>query len=229
MARQPKVWVSLSGGLDSTALLSALMYRRGGHEPQVCAISFSYGQRHARELVAAKDIAGYFGVPHQIVYLPTLSSPALTQGQPVPHGHYAEDTMVDTVVQGRNLLMASTAVALAGKGDSVVFAVHSGDHAIYPDCREEFWAPLRAAVRRAYEVDLVTPYIGLSKAEIVAVGIAAEAPFGLSWSCYEGGDVHCGRCGTCVERAEAFHVAGIPDPTVYADTTFWRKATEGRA
>lgn len=215
------VYVSLSGGMDSTALVAVVQ----GQDDPVVGVSFHYGQRHAKELSAAAAVAAHYGIEHRVVELPRLSSPALTEGGPVPHGHYAADTMALTVVQGRNLLFLSTLVGLTQPGDTVAIGVHSGDHAIYADCRAEFIGPVRQAVAAAYNVDVLAPFLNKSKDEIAKTGALLGAPFHLSWSCYEGGDVHCGRCGTCVERAEAFHLAGVADPTAYKDTQFWREVT----
>ncbi len=214
------IYLSFSGGMDSTALLA----RAVADSSDVVAVSFRYGQRHVREVRSATAIAAQYGVRRAVVDLPHLSSPSLTGDQPVPHGHYAAESMKATVVQGRNLLFIAALVGMAQPGDEVWVGVHAGDHAVYGDCRPAFIYPLQDALRAAYGVELVVPYIDTDKAGIARDGAAHEAPLGLSWSCYEGGDVHCGRCGTCVERAEAFHLAGLPDPTVYADAEFWREA-----
>jgi len=219
--------VVFSGGLDSTSVL-ALSVATGA--PTV-AVSFEYGQKHSRELLSARTICETLGVPHQTIDLTGLfhGSALLREAvTPVPDGHYAEDSMKATVIGGRNLLFAAVAIAAVEEGGSVWVGVHSGDHFVYPDCREEFWAPLRALVGEAYAVAVVTPFLGKSKAEALTLGAAVGAPYELSWSCYKGGEgesaLHCGRCGTCVERAEAFHLAGIEDPTGYADPEFWRTA-----
>ncbi len=218
--------VVLSGGLDSTCAL-ALTIEGGGED--VAAISFDYGQRHVRELEAAHAVAGFFRIPHRVMNLRGfLEGSALIGEEEVPEGHYSDESMSATVVNGRNLLFAATAVAQAIEGESVVFGVHAGDHPIYPDCRPDFWVPLARAVRDAYSVSLETPFIGLTKAELLTIGINAGAPVHLTWSCYQGEGRHCGRCGTCVERAEAFHLAGVDDPTIYEDPAYWQTATAGR-
>jgi 7-cyano-7-deazaguanine synthase len=127
------------------------------------------------------------------------------------------------VVQGRNLLFAAIACALAEPGDLIWFGVHAGDHPIYRDCRPEFWLGLSKIMQAAYDVSTITPFLGASKADIARTGHALKVPYEMTWSCYVGGAVHCGRCGTCVERAEAFYLAMVPDPTTYADDTFWRE------
>jgi 7-cyano-7-deazaguanine synthase len=221
--------VVLSGGMDSTvALATALRDMEFGDTIQ--AVSFSYGQRHKKELAAARAVVDYYtGIPYRVISLDGLmSGSALLYEGDVPHGHYAEENMKSTVVQGRNLLFASAAVAATGStGNAKVWlGVHAGDHPIYPDCRPEFWDRLRGLVFDAYGVALHTPFLGISKADVAKRGAALNAPLGLTWSCYEGGEIHCGKCGTCVERAEAFHLAGVPDPTPYADADFWREAVK---
>lgn len=217
--------VVLSGGMDSTvALAVANSELQPGDTIQ--AVSFAYGQRHKKELTAAQAVAHYFTVPHRVISLDGLmSGSALLYGGEVPHGHYAEENMKATVVQGRNLLFASAAVAATGTDENpkVWLGVHAGDHPIYPDCRPEFWDRLRGLVKDAYGVALYTPFLNISKAEVAKVGHRLGAPLGLTWSCYEGGEIHCGRCGTCVERAEAISLAGVPDPTPYADAEFWKE------
>lgn len=213
--------VVLSGGMDSAA---ALTFAVQGHA-DTRAISFDYGQRHSRELASATAVAAHYAIPHHIVNVRGLlhGSSLLFAGD-VPEGHYAEASMKSTVVNGRNLLFASVAVAAAQPGSTLFFGVHAGDHPVYPDCRPEFWEGLRWVVRDAYDVTLATPFVMWEKRDIVSWGAANGTPFHLTWSCYQGGDQHCGRCGTCVERAEAFSLAGVEDPTAYADHLFWRTA-----
>lgn len=212
------IHLSLSGGLDSTTLLALAMEE----EDRVVPYSFDYGQRHVRELQSADAVAQHYGLDVIPLVLPRLSSPSLTGTQDIPHGHYAADTMVATIVNGRNLMFISTLVSKAEPGDEVWIGVHAGDHAIYPDCRPAFIDPLARAIRAAYDVDLVAPFLDNSKSQIVDKAARLHAPLVLSWSCYEGDTIHCGRCGTCVERAEAFHLAGVHDPTLYRDVDYWR-------
>lgn len=209
--------VLCSGGLDST---TALALERG---PDVTAISIEYGQRHVRELNAAAHVAAFYGVTHVIIPAKgLLTGSALLGAAPVPDGRYDDESMRITVVPGRNLLFAALAVAYAaGLGaDRVVMGMHAGDHPIYPDCRPDFIGPLAQAVESAYGVELTAPFLMVDKAEIVRRGAAVGVPYELTWSCYKGGGLHCGRCGTCVERIEAFRLAGVPDPTTYADPEF---------
>ncbi len=215
--------VVFSGGLDSTVLLSHLLHERH----TVRALSIHYGQRHARELQAAQTIARKLSVEHRIADLrglaPLLSGSSLTSDDlPVPEGHYAETSMKATVVPNRNMILLSVAAgwALSVGAEAVAYAAHGGDHAIYPDCRPEFADAVDAALRLAdwKPMRLLRPFVGRTKADLVRLGAQLCAPLDLTWSCYCGGDLHCGRCGTCIERREAFHLAGVPDPTAYAPT-----------
>jgi 7-cyano-7-deazaguanine synthase len=210
-----------SGGMDSTVLLYHLL----DAGQSVAALSVDYGQRHKREIEAAAAICGRLEVEHRIADLqglaPLMTGSSLTDPSvEVPHGHYEEETMKATVVPNRNMLLLATATAwaLARKAETVAYAAHSGDHAIYPDCREEFAEAMDRAIQLAdwHKVRLQRPFVELSKADIVRRGAELGVPFAETWSCYEGGEVHCGRCGTCVERREAFHLAGVKDPTVYS-------------
>lgn len=205
------VHVSFSGGLDSTALLTRAVRSRGAENVQ--AVSMWYGQRHRRELEAAERIAGALGVPWGTLNLMGLLSGGALLGEgAVPEGHYAAPSMALTVVHGRNLLFASALISRARPGDEVWLGVHAGDHFIYPDCRPEFITNL-AATARTYGVEVRAPWVDITKSAIVAA--EPGAPYELTWSCYNGRKLHCGRCGTCVERAEAFAEAGVQDPTAY--------------
>jgi len=216
-----KTLVIYSGGLDSTVLLYRLL-REGA---EVHALSVDYGQRHRCELDRARRICAEAGVPHRVADLsavrPLLAGSSLTSPEiPVAEGHYTEASMKSTVVPNRNMILLALATghALSVGATRVAYAAHSGDHAIYPDCREAFAGAMAAAMRLCdwTEVELLRPFVGWTKAEIARHGAEIDAPLGLTWSCYRGGDVHCGRCGTCIERREAFDLAGLPDPTDYA-------------
>ncbi|MFM9167536.1 MAG: 7-cyano-7-deazaguanine synthase QueC [Verrucomicrobiota bacterium] len=217
MARTALIY---SGGVDSTVLLAHLLAE--GRE--VHCLSVDYGQRHRRELEAARAICAHYGVDHRLADLralaPLFGSNALTGGVKVPEGHYEEESMKATVVPNRNMLLISvaTAWAVSLKAESVAYGAHGGDHAIYPDCRPEFAEALDRAVRLAdwHEVRLERPFVKMDKAAIVRRGAELDVPFSLTWSCYVGGERHCGKCGTCVERKEAFRLAGVTDPTDYA-------------
>lgn len=214
------VIVVLSGGLDSTVLL----YHHIAQKIPVKALSVNYGQKHAREVDAASAICRELGIPHETADLRgithLLAGSSLTSKDiPVPDGHYAEENMKATVVPNRNMILiaVATAWAIAGNFEAVSYAAHSGDHAIYPDCREEFVQALDRAVQLAdwRPVKILRPFVGMTKAEVVKRGAELGVPFERTWSCYKGGDTHCGACGTCVERREAFVLAGIKDPTEY--------------
>jgi 7-cyano-7-deazaguanine synthase len=217
-----KIVAVISGGLDSGVMLGR--FQDQGHT--VTALSVNYGQRHRRELDFARQLAAHYGVPWTLADLSALRPLFIGSSQTddtiaVPHGHYAAESMKVTVVPNRNMLLLATAGALAmgSRADAVAFAAHAGDHTIYPDCREEFVVAMRRVLGLAdwHQVDLLCPFLHRTKAEIVLQGARMAFPFALTYSCYEGEEDHCGRCGTCVERREAFALAGVSDPTVYAE------------
>lgn len=209
--------------MDSVTLAHLLV--REGYEPHLVAVD--YGQRHVKELEYAELCADRLGAGFDVADLRSvgrmLSGSALTDDVAVPHGHYAASNMAVTVVPNRNAIMLSVAygVAVAEEAAVVAAAVHAGDHYVYPDCRPEFIEAFEAMQRRAVKgfgnpsLRLYAPFVHKTKAEIVEVGASLGVPYADTWSCYEGGKVHCGRCGTCTERKEAFELAGVPDPTVY--------------
>ncbi|WP_022707207.1 7-cyano-7-deazaguanine synthase QueC [Paracoccus zeaxanthinifaciens] len=225
-----KTTLVCSGGLDSVSLAHVLA--ADGHLSRI--VSFDYGQRHRKEVDFAQACARRLSVPFHLIDLSDLAfalkGSALTDDIDVPDGHYAEETMKITVVPNRNAIMLTVAFGIAAShgDDHVAAAVHGGDHFIYPDCRpgftDAFASMQRAALEGYADVGLHVPFVHASKADIVAAGARAATPFALTWSCYKGGDRHCGRCGTCVERREAFDMAGVLDPTSYADPDFWRQA-----
>ena len=215
-----KVCVLLSGGMDSVAAFYEVI---ATHEVVAC-LSFDYGAKHnAREIPFAKLHAERNGVLHQVIPLDFINqlfkSDLLQSGGAIPDGHYAEESMKQTVVPFRNGIMLAIATGYAESVDAegLVIAAHSGDHAIYPDCRPAFADALDKAIRLAdwHEVSLERPFVGMDKTAIVKRGVELGVPFALTWSCYVGGDKHCGKCGTCVERKEAFLRAGVQDPTPY--------------
>jgi 7-cyano-7-deazaguanine synthase len=222
--------VLCSGGLDSVILAHRVSAERSGTH----VLSFNYGQRHKKELEFARRCAERIGAKHSVVDITDvgrlLSGSALTDVTTVPEGHYAEETMRSTVVPNRNPIMLSIAFGIAcamGVG-RVAAAVHSGDHFIYPDCRPAFVDAFAAMQRVALDgfapATFETPFLHWSKADIVREGLRLGVPFGETWSCYKGEVRHCGRCGTCVERREAFHLADVPDQTPYEDPDFWIEA-----
>ncbi|MCI5098135.1 MAG: 7-cyano-7-deazaguanine synthase QueC [Rhodobacteraceae bacterium] len=229
-----KTIVICSGGLDSVSLA----HKVAAEHELVGLISFDYGQRHRKEVEFAARCAERLGVPHDLIDMSHvgqhLSGSALTDDVDVPDGHYAEENMKVTVVPNRNAIMLAIAfgVAAAKQADAVATAVHGGDHFIYPDCRPEFTEAFEAMQAKALDgyasVKLYTPFVLEPKSAIVAEGARHDTPFADTWSCYKGGETHCGRCGTCVERREAFHLAGVEDPTVYADPDYWKAVVEGR-
>lgn len=215
-----KALVLLSGGMDSVTALHAA---RRNHEV-VGAVGFDYGSKHNhRELPLAAWQCLQLDVPFEIVALPFVNdlfaSDLLKAGGDVPDGHYAEENMKRTVVPFRNGIMLAIACGLAESrgADTLVIAAHSGDHAIYPDCRETFMQSMATAMREGTyaRIELQRPFIDMDKTAIARLGAELGIDYGKTWSCYKGGDLHCGTCGTCVERREAFLLAGVPDPTVY--------------
>ena len=226
-----KTLVICSGGLDSVTLAHLVAEQR----ELAGIVSFDYGQRHHKEVECAKRCAERLGAPFQRVDISAvgklLSGSSLTDDIDVPDGHYAEASMKSTVVPNRNTIMLSIAfgMAAANGAESVATAVHGGDHFIYPDCRPEFIDSFESmqklALQDLAEIDLFAPFVYQSKANIVSAGKRLNVPFADTWSCYKGQQKHCGRCGTCVERREAFDLAGVADPTEYKDEDYWKSVT----
>jgi len=215
----------MSGGLDSTTL--GYVLAADGYQLQ--ALSFNYGQRHSKELDFAERGARRLGATWTLIDLKAAGLGRLLQGSAltdpsleIPDGHYAAESMRVTVVPNRNAIMLAIACAAAGSSGAEVVAVgvHAGDHPIYPDCRPEFITSFEAMERIAMEgmtrIKVLAPFLGRTKADIVRIGAKLGVPFAETWSCYKGGDIHCGACGTCYERREAFQQAGVHDPTEYA-------------
>ncbi len=222
--------VVCSGGLDSVSLA----HKVASEHELLRLVTFDYGQRHFKEINYAKDCGERLGVPCDVIDIKPigqhLGGSALTDDISVPDGHYAEENMKVTIVPNRNAIMLSIAfgIAAAQKADAVATAVHGGDHFIYPDCRPDFINAFETMQRHALDgyadIRLYTPFVNSSKSAIVAAGAKFGTPFERTWSCYKGGELHCGRCGTCVERREAFDLANVKDPTRYADADYWRQA-----
>lgn len=210
--------VLLSGGLDSATLLAYLLAKND--KSQIVALSFDYDQRHVRELVSARALVKHYGIAHEIVDLTDVLMGGALRGEgEVPHGHYNDETMKQTVVPARNLVMLSVAANRAAvlHADSIAIAVHAGDHFIYPDCRPEFVVSAGETISLSLDagVKLFAPFSHMDKAAIVKLGVQRGMPFEMTWTCYEGRERPCGKCGACVERAEAFMEAGTNDPLIY--------------
>ena len=215
-----KAVVLFSGGLDSTVLVYDLL----NEGADLKLLSIDYGQRHEKELKSSSEIAEYLELKHEILRLPMLNNllggSALTDPSiSLPEGHYAEDSMKATVVPNRNMILLSLAAghAISLQFDTVAYAAHAGDHTIYPDCRPEFATAMDQALKLCdwNTVSLYRPFVQLSKHDLVRKGNELGVPFEKTWSCYAGNDKHCGKCGTCVERKEAFELVGLLDPTEY--------------
>jgi 7-cyano-7-deazaguanine synthase len=211
-----KAVVILSGGMDSTTLVYDLHSR--GYE--LFALSFNYGQKHARELIKAMVTTAKLSIPHEVVDLSHLSyllKSSLTDAtQQVPEGHYSDDNMKSTVVPNRNMIMLSIALgyAVTVGADTVAYGAHAGDHAIYPDCRPGFVREMSkiAEICHFDPIKLWAPYLNISKNEIAILAKGLRVPLEDTWTCYVGGENPCGNCGSCVERAEAVAFAGMEDP-----------------
>ena len=219
-----KTVVLVSGGMDSVAAL----YQAHTEHTVVGAVSFDYGSKHNhKEIPFAAWHCRQLGIPHRAITLDFVGqlfkSDLLKSGGAIPDGHYEQQNMKQTVVPFRNGIMLAIAGGYAESIESqgLVIAAHSGDHAIYPDCREDFMKAMADAIRLGTyaAVEILRPFIHNTKAEIARRGHELGVDFAQTWSCYKGGDVHCGTCGTCVERREAFQLAGLSDPTVYASTS----------
>jgi 7-cyano-7-deazaguanine synthase len=217
-----KTVVIYSGGLDSTVVLYHL--RHNGHE--VKALSVNYGQRHlARELAAADAVCSRLGVERRTVDLTALvgffGGNALTNaGAALPEGEYAAETITFTAVPNRNMVLLSVSLAWAASlgFDAVAFGAHGGEHTNYPDCQPAFADAMDGAARVCdfRPLRVLAPFVNGVKADIVRRGAELGVPFELTWSCYAGGAVHCGKCSTCVDRRSAFAKAGVHDPTTYS-------------
>jgi len=211
--------IILSGGLDSTTLLYTLL----SEGKEVYALSFYYGQRHDKELEYAKKTCKKLGVNHKVIDLFSIHSlidnSSLTGNIEVPEGEYKDESMKSTVVPNRNMIFASIAIGYAINigADELALGVHSGDHDIYPDCRPEFIEALRniAKIANYEQVDIYTPFLNISKTDIVKIGIELNIDYSLTWTCYKGNERACGKCGSCVERLEAFANNNLKDPIEY--------------
>jgi len=221
-----KIVVLHSGGLDSSVLLYQLVKEGNDCYP----LSIIYGQRHKLEVVFAESISKSLGIleRHKVLDLSNIQCllpSSLTGSSEIPNGHYEDESMKSTVVPNRNMILLSIAAGYAQgiKADSVAYAAHAGDHAIYPDCRPAFISSIRDTIKLGTGwildegIELITPYVNFGKDRVVKLGKKYGVPFESTWSCYKGGRYHCGVCGTCVERKEAFKLAQVTDPTIYEE------------
>ncbi|MCM1291241.1 MAG: 7-cyano-7-deazaguanine synthase QueC [Prevotella sp.] len=208
----------LSGGMDSTTLL------HDKKDSIALAVTFLYGSNHnEKEAQCAALNCEMLGIEHILIPLQFMSdyfkSSLLEGAAAIPEGNYDEDNMKSTVVPFRNGIMLAIACGLAeSRGlKHVMLANHSGDHAIYPDCRPDFVDAMSLAMKQGtYDgITIDAPYTNLTKAQIASIGKKIGMDYSLTYSCYKGGDKHCGKCGTCRERREAMKLAGIVDPTIY--------------
>ena len=216
-----KAVVIYSGGMDSFTILNKAL--KEGYE--LYALTFNYGQRHSKEIEFAKDVCAELGINHRIIDITAinqlLQSSSLTTSSSIdiPEGHYEAANMKSTVVPNRNMILLSLAIGYAVDigASKVYYGAHSGDHAIYPDCRPDFVHAMNKVAKLAnYEpVDIVTPYLNSSKTEILADGLSIGLDYGKTWTCYNGREKACGKCGSCIERLEAFAENNATDPLPY--------------
>ncbi len=224
-----KVMVLASGGVDSTTCLGMAVKQYGAE--QVIALSITYGQKHTKELEAAKKAAAFYQVEHLHLDLTEIfrysdCSLLSHSGKEIPRESYAEQLKhtegkpVSTYVPFRNGLFLSAAASIAlSKGCSVIYyGAHADDAAgnAYPDCSSAFNAAMNTAIREGSggQLRIEAPFVNWPKAEVVKKGLELGVPYELTWSCYEGGDRPCGMCGTCIDRAAAFAANGVKDPAL---------------
>jgi 7-cyano-7-deazaguanine synthase len=211
--------VIFSGGMDSYTVLNKAI--KDGFD--VFAVTFNYGQRHSKEIDYAKRACSLLGVKHKVVDITQinqlLAGSSLTSDIDMPEGHYAGENMKSTVVPNRNMILLSLAVgyAVSINVTKVFYGAHSGDHEIYPDCRPEFVEKMNAvcAIANYESVEIVTPYLNNDKIGILSDGIKMGLDYGMTWTCYNGREKACGKCGSCVERLEAFSENQRHDPLDY--------------
>lgn len=214
------IFVSFSGGMDSATILARALDLHSNKE--VRAVGFTYGSKHNFwENEAAKRVAVRYAVDFQLVDLfpimQSFQSDLLKTGGDIPEGHYAADSMTRTVVPGRNIIFAAILTGLAWGPNEIWLGIHAGDHAIYPDCRPEFFDHMRQAIYFGSDskVKLKAPYLFATKKDIVRDGLLLKVPYHLTRTCYKNQAIACGKCGSCQERLEAFELNGIVDPIEY--------------
>uniref|UniRef100_A0AB33JIZ7 7-cyano-7-deazaguanine synthase n=4 Tax=unclassified Prevotella TaxID=2638335 RepID=A0AB33JIZ7_9BACT len=210
--------IIVSGGMDSITLL----YDKKNEI--ALGISFDYGSNHnAKEIPFAKMHCQRLGIKHITIKLDFMhqyfKSSLLEGSNAIPEGHYADDNMKSTVVPFRNGIMLSIAIGIAESHHltKVLMANHGGDHTIYPDCRPEFIDSINSAANTGtfINVSVIAPYTNITKGDIANIGKQLGLDYSETWSCYKGGETHCGKCGTCIERQEALREANITDTTIY--------------
>lgn len=224
-----KAMVLLSGGIDSTTCLGIAVDKYG--KENVIALSVFYGQKHDKEIKASQDVAKYYGVEHLYLDLEKIfqysDCSLLTHSdKDIPKEAYSEQikktdgTPVSTYVPFRNGMFLSSAasIALSKDCDVIYYGAHSDDAAgcAYPDCSDEFNKAINEAIYlgSGKQLKVAAPFINKTKAEVVKIGIDLKVPYEYTWSCYEGEDKPCGKCGTCIDRAEAFRLNGVKDPAL---------------
>jgi len=214
-----KVVVIFSGGMDSFTVLNRAL--KDGKE--VYALTFDYGQKHVKEIACASKVCQKLGVAHKVIDISAinqlLAGSSLTDDIDIPEGHYEAESMKSTVVPNRNMILLSLAVgyAVSVKASQVYYGAHSGDHAIYPDCRPEFVMKMNDVCKIAnYEaVEIFSPYLNNTKSDILTDGLTMGLSYDDTWTCYNGREKACGKCGACQERLEAFADNNIADPLAY--------------
>jgi 7-cyano-7-deazaguanine synthase len=214
-----KVVVIYSGGMDSFTVLNRALK----DNKEIFALSFDYGQRHVKELECASAVCNSLGVKHKVIDISAinqlLAGSSLTDNIDIPEGHYEAESMKSTVVPNRNMILLSLAVgyAVSVGAEQVYYGAHSGDHAIYPDCRPEFVQKMNDVCQIAnYEaVEIFSPYLEVSKTDILTDGLKMGLDYSQTWTCYNGREKACGKCGACQERLEAFNDNNVDDPLEY--------------
>ena len=219
-----------SGGVDSTTALALAVEKYG--KDHVVALSVSYGQKHDKELEAAKAVAEYYGVEQlfldlSVIFQYSNCSLLRQSDEDIPEESYAQqiqktggETPVSTYVPFRNglFLSAAASVALSKDCSVIYYGAHADDAAgaAYPDCSQEFHQAMNEAIYQGSgkQLHIEAPFVGKTKADIVALGLQLGVPYQLTWSCYEGKDQPCGKCGTCIDRAKAFAANGVTDPAI---------------